>query len=125
MERQRNGGKRAEVKKCAPKKKKSAETKAIDTKIYKCYALRGFGVLAKLVIALACHAGDRGFEPRTSRLQRGLSCEEEVLFYFKDFFRNLKKLRVYKTSASLQNVCEFTKCLRVYKMSASLRAKFF
>ncbi len=28
---------------------------------------RHYGVLAKLVIALACHAGDHGFESRTSR----------------------------------------------------------
>ena len=28
-----------------------------------------YGVLAKLVIALACHAGDHGFESRTSRVK--------------------------------------------------------
>ena len=40
---------------------------AIDThKILMLYSL-AHGVLAKLVIALACHAGDHGFESRTSR----------------------------------------------------------
>ena len=29
--------------------------------------------VAKLVIALACHAGDRGFEPRLSRRKRVLT----------------------------------------------------
>ncbi len=29
-----------------------------------------YGGVAKLVIALACQAGDRGFEPRRSRLAR-------------------------------------------------------
>ena len=33
-----------------------------------CYTPTHHGVLAKLVIALACHAGDHGFESRTSRL---------------------------------------------------------
>ena len=40
---------------------------AIDTdKILMLYSV-AHGVLAKLVIALACHAGDHGFESRTSR----------------------------------------------------------
>ena len=39
----------------------------IDTdKILMLYSV-AHGVLAKLVIALACHAGDHGFESRTSR----------------------------------------------------------
>ncbi len=45
----------------------SQNENAIDThKILMLYSI-AHGVLAKLVIALACHAGDHGFESRTSR----------------------------------------------------------
>ena len=38
--------------------------------------------VAKLVIALACHAGDRGFDPRLSRTNNSRHCLE--LFFFNE-----------------------------------------
>ena len=50
--------------------------------------------VAKLVIALACHAGDRGFDPRLSRTNNSRHCLE--LFFLTpaktpDFEKKLRK----------------------------------
>ena len=59
-------------------------------------------MLAKLVIALACHAGDHGFESRTSRLKH-LS-NRQVLFLLPVYANAAAKQAVVSVEATEKGV---------------------
>ena len=66
-----------------------------------------YGGLAKLVIALACHAGDHGFEPRNSRKLTldFVGC----LFYFKTFHPTLTSFLIFGHKKTCRNYLQVAK----------------